>query len=370
MIPTLPLMLALVVAVVAALPLFLDDAPPARGLRAAAALLAIVAMFSPVGPLAYGALAAGLVAHAATCGSRTGAVGLLLAAAAALGAGVALMFEAGSAAWAASLAALVLRTGGWPLNLGTNSIAERRPASLIDLAASLPAAVFVHLHHAIPAGAELAHAGAPVVVVAGAAAAVVGGLASVSATDLRALWAASYSMHGAMLVAALGAAGRGHVAAAIFVSVSFALALGGFGAMVVATESRTGPVALRMGGGRSTSFPRITWTFAFFAAAGIALPGTLGFAADDLLLHALWEESPLASTLMLAASALLAVGLLRGFSAAYLGAPPRVWTAEDLSMPERWLSGAVIALLVTSGIYPMWLLAPVLQAFPIGASGP
>ena len=361
--------LALVIVLATALPLFLDHAPPARGLRALAALVAIVGMFAPSGALAFGALAVGLVLNSATCGSRSGAVGLLLAAAATLGAGLALALDLGPWAWGASLAALALRTGVWPLNLGTASIAERRPAALIDLSATLPAAVFVHLHHAIPAATELAHAGATVAVVVGAAAAVLGGLASVSASDLRTLWSTSYSMHGAMLVAALGAAGRGHVAAAIFVSVSFALALGGFGAMVVATESRTGRVSLHLGGGRSTAFPRITWTFAFFAAAGIALPGTLGFAADDLLLHALWEESPLASTLMLVASALLAVGLLRGFSAVYLGAAPKVWTAEDLSMPERWLSGAVIVLLVTSGIYPMWLLEPVLQVFPIGAPG-
>ncbi len=368
MISTLQLVLAVIIAVASSLPmLFVDHAPPARGVRLGAAVAAIVALFAPVGEIAFAALAVGLLFHARTCGSRSGAAGLALAAAMTLGAGLALALDLGAWAWVASIAALALRTGGWPLHVGTAAIAERRPGALVDLAATLPAAVFVHLHHVLPAAPELAHAAAPVAVVAGAAAAVIGGLASVSAPDLRRLWSASYSMHGGMLLAAVGAAGRGHVAAAIFVAVSFALALGGFGAMVVAIESRTGPVTLRAGGGRSTSFPRITWTFAFFAAAGIALPGTIGFAADDLLLHALWEESPLASTLMLVASALLAVGLLRGFSGAFLGSPLKVWTAGDLSMSERWLSGAVIAVLVTSGIYPMWLLESVLQVYPVGA---
>lgn len=365
---TLPVLLSGVVVLVASLPLlFVDHAPAGRLVRAGAAVAALGALFAPDGSLAFACLAVGSLLHARTCGSRSGAAALGLAAVATLGASVALALDAGAWAWVGSLVALALRSGVWPLHLGTAAIAERRPGALVDLSATLPAAVFVHLHHALPAAGPLAHGAASGLVVVGALAAVIGGLASVSAADLRALWSASYTMHAGMLLAAVGASGRGHVAAAIFVSVSFALALGGFGAMLVATEARTGQVGLRGSGGRSTAFPRITWTFAFFAAAGIALPGTLGFAADDLLLHALWEESPLASTLLLLASALLAVGLLRGISAAFFGAAPKVWTAGDLSGRERWLSGVVIALLVAAGIFPTGLLRPVLEAFPPAA---
>ena len=45
-------------------------------------------------------------------------------------------------------------------------------------------------------------------------------------------------------------------------------------------------------GGRAGAFPRLAAAFALFGGAGVGLPGTAGFVADDLLLHTLWMDSP------------------------------------------------------------------------------
>ena len=65
------------------------------------------------------------------------------------------------------------------------------------------------------------------------------------------------------------------------------VALGGLGLMVDALEARAGTVRLAGPGGRVQAFPRLAVGFALFGAAGVAMPGTAGFIADDLLLHKL-----------------------------------------------------------------------------------
>ena len=158
-----------------------------------------------------------------------------------------------------------------------------------------------------------------------------------------------------MLIAALGAAGHGHSAAALLVTVTLALAMGGLGAMVAAVEDRCGRVLLKDQGGRIWGMPRLAAAFLLFAASGVGMPGTAGFIADDLLLHALWEESVVGSLTMIVAAALLAVATLATFAKIFLG-PPATSLAGDLRRPERFVVIATFGLLVLIGVVP-WLLA-------------
>ena len=70
------------------------------------------------------------------------------------------------------------------------------------------------------------------------------------------------------------------------------LALGGLGMMITSLEERVGPVAFAGPGGRGTVFPRLAVLFALFGGAGVGMPGTSSFVADDVLLHTLWMASP------------------------------------------------------------------------------
>jgi len=83
--------------------------------------------------------------------------------------------------------------------------------------------------------------------------------------------------------------------------------------------------------------------------AGVGLPGTSGFIADDLLLHALWFESVASAVVMILASALLAVAILSGFSRAFLGKPVRQ-LAPELQSPERVAAVVFVSCLVALGL--------------------
>jgi NADH-quinone oxidoreductase subunit M len=139
--------------------------------------------------------------------------------------------------------------------------------------------------------------------------------------------------------------------------VTIGLALGGLGMMITALEERVGDVAYDGPGGRAGAFPRLAAAFAFFGGAGVGLPGTAGFVADDLLLHTLWLESPTSAVLVILTAALLAVATLIGFSKVFLGRTVSS-LAPDLYPRERVVAVMLLTLLLALGIAPGLLLAP------------
>jgi NADH-quinone oxidoreductase subunit M len=119
------------------------------------------------------------------------------------------------------------------------------------------------------------------------------------------------------------------------VAVTVGLALGGLGMMITSLEERVGPVDYRGPGGRAGAFPVLSACFIVFGGAGVGLPGTAGFVADDLLLHTLWSQSPGSTVAVIVASALLAVATLIAYSRSFLGRTTRHAGAGPGGATER-----------------------------------
>ena len=308
-----------------------------------AALLA-VGVSAADGMLGYATL--GLVAfvHAATAvrHSRIGAISLVLAGISTAVAAMAVGSDHVVLAFWASLVAIALRAGVMPLHFGVVHLGDKVAALQAQQFASTLALVFLHLrfvdHH--PTAYELA----PILVRIGAVATLLPALAALVQRDLRGLYRCTVAMHGGMLLALL-------------VSVTTCLGVCGFGLMVSALEQRAGRVSLEGLGGRFRAFPRLGAAFAFFGACGVGMPGTAGFIADDLFLHALWEESVLGTVLVVLGSALLAVATIRGYTRVFLG-PPCASPAPDLLLGERLVAALLAILLVLLGVVPNLILGP------------
>ena len=327
-----------------------------------------VALFVSSGALAYLAIAAGALLHAVGARTRsvTGAAVLTVSAAVAVAGAGAIGQDALTAAFVLSCLAIALRAGVLPFHLGAASLCERVPLVQTEQLSSMIALVFVHLrfvdHHA--GAGELA----PWLVRYGALAAITAALLAIVQKDLRGFYRATTAMHGGMLIAALGTAALGNFAAALLVAVSMGLALGGLGMMITSLEERVGPVAFAGPGGRGTVFPRLAVLFALFGGAGVGMPGTSSFVADDVLLHTLWMASPAATVTVILSSAVLAVATLVAISRVFLGrATPSL--APDLSLRERLVGVSLVLLLVTLGVVPGVLLVPA-DAFLSGVPSP
>jgi NADH-quinone oxidoreductase subunit M len=315
------------------------------------AALPALALLMPDGALAYGLLALATVAQAYQARpAGLQAAGMLLVAAVALGVGTWALLPGRSPALAfhMSMLALVLRAGLVGLHTGMSALWRKLPALQVQQYTTLLALVISHLRFSDPAAAQSA---ADIIVILGASSSLAFGLTSLVQRDLDGLLRASMLMHGGLMIAATGAAGKGHAVAALFVSLSMTLAVVGLCLMALALEARVGKVLLQRPGGRARSFPRLAAAFGFFGAAGVGMPGTAGFIADDLILHALWSESVYATIAVALASALLAVATLRAITLCFMG-PQVVSVAPDLMPAERWFAFALILLLLFSGLTP------------------
>ncbi|MDQ8161395.1 MAG: proton-conducting transporter membrane subunit [Gemmatimonadota bacterium] len=316
-----------------------------------------VAFFTGQGSVAYLAITASALVHAAGAWrqSRTGAAMLILSAVLTAAASACLATGRLTAALLLSAAAIAMRTGVMPLHAGVASLCDRAPVVQTQQLASAIALVFVHLrfvdHH------DAAIVIAPWLVRFGATAAIVAALITLVQKELRGFYRGTTAMHGGMVLAAVGTASIGNFAAALLVTVTMGLALGGIGIMTSALESRVGPVSFSGPGGRVMAFPVLAAAFALFGGAGVGLPGMAGFVADDLLLHTLWMESPASTVAVILASALLAVATLIAYSSTFLGrGVPSL--APDLLGRERLVAIVLLLLLLLLGFLPGVLLTP------------
>ena len=321
------------------------------------AVAMVVALFAASGEIAYLAVAAGAAMHALTVmrASRTGAATLAVSAIVAIGVAIALREEQMAVAFGLSCLCIALRAGVIPLHVGVASLCERLPFAQTQQLSSTIALVFVHLrfvdHHAV--AVELA----PLLVRYGAVATLTAALMTLVQRDLRGLYRGTTAMHGGMLMAAVGAASLDNFAAALLVAVAMGLALGGLGLMITSLEERVGPVSFHGPGGRAGGLPKLAAAFAVFGGAGVGLPGTAGFVADDLLLHTLWMESPASTVIVILSSALLAVTTLIAFSRVFLGRTVNT-LAPDLYPRERVAVVTIVLLLVLLGFAPGVLIGP------------
>lgn len=324
---------------------------------AALAVALVVTLLAPDGRLAYGVAAVAAVLHAITAwpSTRTGAVWLAGSGLLAAGAAAGLAADQLTAAFLLSTLAIAVRAGVLPFHAGVASLCDRAPLVQTQQLASTVALVFVHLrfvdHH------DEAIALAPIIVRFGAFACFAAALMSTVQKDLRGFFRSTTSMHGGMVLAALGAASLHNYAAALLVTVSASLAIGGLGTMVASLEARVGPVVYGGTRGRAQELPRLATAFALFAAAGVAVPGSVGFVADDLLLHALWTYSPASTVLVILSASMLAVSTLICYSHVFLGRPTAV-LAPDLLPRERVVAVLLIVIILLLGFAPGGLLYP------------
>lgn len=313
------------------------------------------ALAAPAPAVAFLAIALAGAVHAGLAWrwSRTGAVMHLTAAG----------LCAAAAAWAGtgrhgmallcSLLAVGLRAGVPPLHSGAAALAERASGHLAQQWGSLLTLIFVHLRWV--GATPIPPVALSVLVPLAAAAAVGSGLLALVQTDLRGLYRASATLHGSLVLCAILASTAHSSAAALLVGATSALSLGGLGTLIAAVEARSGPVRFDDPGGRALAWPILAAAFGVLTAAGVSIPGTAGFVADDLLLHGLWLVSRPATVAAVIAPALLAVASLSAYARTFLGQAPVRRIAPDLSVRERVAAAMLLLLLVSLGFLPALL---------------
>jgi NADH-quinone oxidoreductase subunit M len=149
---------------------------------------------------------------------------------------------------------------------------------------------------------------------------------------------------------------------ALLVIVAVGLAQTGFGLAISATEARRGPLRLDVESGGFSSTPALAGATLMLGLSSIGLPGTLAFVAEDLVFHATLEARPWVGVVMVLATAINGIAVLR-IAFRLFGGRTRRTGEGDLTRRERFVLGVVGAVLVTLGLVPQPVLAPTMEAF-------
>lgn len=99
--------------------------------------------------------------------------------------------------------------------------------------------------------------------------------------------------------------------------------------------------------------PRLAAFFALCGLALIGLPGTLGFAAEDLLFHGSLESAPWLGIALPLATALNGITIFRLFATLFLGRSAAATPVFSDALPrERWALSGIVVFLAVTGIVP------------------
>jgi NADH-quinone oxidoreductase subunit M len=113
------------------------------------------------------------------------------------------------------------------------------------------------------------------------------------------------------------------------------------------------PLSLREHHGFTRHAPRLAVFFLMSALALVGLPGTLGFCAEDLMLHGTLETHPVFGILLPIATAINAVSLLRLYNRLFLGKRGTLVPRLLDALPrERWSLALVTVLVIAFGLFP------------------
>lgn len=169
--------------------------------------------------------------------------------------------------------------------------------------------------------------------------------------DLRRLvgWL-SVSQAGLMIVGLCSLEADG-VAGAVVYWICYGTAVTGLALTIWAVQARTGTTTISKLGGLVESCPRLTVAFAGFAVASVGFPGSLGFVAEDLLVHGVLEVHPLLGVLMIAATALNGIALIRALFRVFLG-PVKIAAPADLRARESWVISGLAIVVFGLGVWP------------------
>lgn len=258
-------------------------------------------------------------------------------------------------------AAVLIREGIVPFHFWFPALYSGSPLP-VALLATVPqvgsyTAVRLLVGHADGVASELAVLAhlAPVTAVYGAALALV-------QLDLRRLIGYLAFSQSALVLAGLAGALPMELAGGLALWIASGFSLTGIGLVAAALEGRAGPLRLDLPQGRFWDAPALAGFFLLFALAGIGLPGTLSFVADDLIVAGSLTDHIHSGVLVILATVFAGIAVIRGWFGIF-GGPTTVDAPRHGILPRERIGFAILlATIVGFGIVPGPLVKTLEQA--------
>jgi NADH-quinone oxidoreductase subunit M len=247
-----------------------------------------------------------------------------------------------------------LRKGLFPSHTWVTRSFAQGPLIPLNLLFNGHLGAFLIARLAIPAFPEIASAALPLLGDLGLLTAGYTAILAISERQPRRLLALLTISQSSFLVAGLESTNPDAIAGALVHWQVVVVATSILTAVYTSIEARlTSPIDGQEYLGLGKRAPRLAVFFLISGLALVGLPLTLGFPAEDLLLHGTLETHPLLGIILPIVTALNAFNVMRLFTSLFLGQPGQAALSITDALPrERWVLTLAIIFLVLGGIYP------------------
>lgn len=257
------------------------------------------------------------------------------------------------AIFAVLMVAALLRKGVFPFHSWLPALFERGPLGLVILLFNGHVGAYLVARVAIPLFVSPARESATLVTALALISCLYAALLAVAQRQPRralafvAMSQASFVLIGLVTLEDEGVAG----ALVMWLSLGFASTAAVMTYRLL--EVRVGQRSLATFHGYAVRTPRLAASFVLFGLAMAGLPGTLGFVAEDLLIHGVLDAHPAIGVLLVVAAGLNAINVVRMYAKLFLGRDGRfVPAVPDLGRREAWVLGLAVLALVANGLLP------------------
>jgi NADH-quinone oxidoreductase subunit M len=275
----------------------------------------------------------------------------LLLAAVLLGAGS--RDDASSAGTALLLAAVMIRFGAAPAHVWLVDLFERATFGTALLRATPMVAACAAIRWVLPAAsAELLRAMQGVAI----ATALYAACMAVVEVEARRFFSFMFVSHGSLVFVGLGAATALTLTGALWLWISGALALTGFGLVLRSIESRAGRLQLDRYHGLFAHVPELGALFLMTGLASIGFPGTIGFVGAELLVDGMLSVHPLLAAFTVVATALNGIAVVQAYFRIFTGRSRQTLICLKSRPSERAAVLVLTAIILTVGLTPGLLL--------------
>jgi NADH-quinone oxidoreductase subunit M len=246
----------------------------------------------------------------------------------------------------------------FPLHTWLPAIAMEGPASIAAIMTGLKLGAYGLIRFTVPLAPDAAQDFHWLLAGLGITGVLYGAILAMSQTNLRKMLAFSSLSHVGLVMLGIASFSTQGLQGALFQLFNFTVVAGGLFILIGFLHHRTGSTELVCLGGIAKTMPLLASFFFIFGIAGMGVPGTNGFVAENLILISVLKSHTGAGIAALIGMVLTATYFLNIYQRAFLGPVKNNVVAEALDLRQRELLLITVfcSLILLSGIFPNAIL--------------